>query len=60
MILSLSGLIGWWLLASVLRGVDLTMAYPSLIAAVSHALQPNWRARSLSVYRLWPVLAMHR
>lgn len=29
------------------------MVYPSLIAAVSDASHPSWRARSLSVYRLW-------
>jgi MFS family permease len=27
--------------------------YPSLIAAVSDASLPTWRARSLSVYRFW-------
>jgi MFS family permease len=27
--------------------------YPSLIAAVSDASHPTWRARSLSVYRFW-------
>ena len=27
--------------------------YPSLIAAVSDASHPSWRARSLSVYRFW-------
>ena len=29
------------------------MVYPSLIAAVSDASHASWRARSLSVYRLW-------
>src|SRR5438067_990495 len=29
------------------------MVYPSLIAAVSDASHPMWRARSLSVYRFW-------
>lgn len=29
------------------------MVYPSLIAAVSDASHPAWRARSLSVYRFW-------
>jgi MFS family permease len=27
--------------------------YPALIAAVSDASHPSWRARSLSVYRFW-------
>ena len=29
------------------------MVYPCLIAAVSDASSPAWRARSLSVYRFW-------
>jgi MFS family permease len=29
------------------------MVYPALIAAVSDASHPSWRARSLSVYRFW-------
>ena len=43
----------WWLVASVLLGLGTAMVYPSLIAAVSDASQPVWRARSLSVYRFW-------
>lgn len=43
----------WWLAGSVLLGVGTAMVYPSLIAAVSDASQPIWRARSLSVYRFW-------
>jgi MFS family permease len=44
---------GWWLLASVLLGVGTAMVYPTLIASVSDASHPSWRARSLSVYRFW-------
>jgi len=44
---------GWWLLASVLLGLGTAMVYPTLIAAVSDASHPSWRARSLSVYRFW-------
>ena len=29
------------------------MVYPTLIAAISDASHPMWRARSLSVYRFW-------
>jgi MFS family permease len=29
------------------------MVYPSLLAAVSDAAEPAWRARALSVYRFW-------
>ena len=44
---------GWWLAASILLGIGTAMVYPSLIAAVSDASHPSWRARSLSVYRFW-------
>ncbi len=44
---------GWWIAGSVLLGVGTAMVYPSLIAAVSDASHPTWRARSLSVYRFW-------
>jgi len=43
----------WWALASVLLGLGTAMVYPTLIAAVSDASHPSWRARSLSVYRFW-------
>ena len=43
----------WWFLASVLLGLGTAMVYPTLIAAVSDASHPSWRARSLSVYRFW-------
>jgi MFS family permease len=42
-----------WLIASVVLGLGTAMVYPSLIAAVSDASHPSWRARSLSVYRFW-------
>ncbi len=44
---------GWWFLASTLLGLGTAMVYPTLIAAVSDASHPSWRARSLSVYRFW-------
>jgi len=44
---------GWWLAGSLLLGVGTAMVYPCLIAAVSDASHPAWRARSLSVYRFW-------
>jgi MFS family permease len=44
---------GWWFLGSLILGVGTAMVYPSLIAAVSDASSPAWRARSLSVYRFW-------
>lgn len=42
-----------WLAASLVLGLGTAMVYPSLIAAVSDASHPSWRARSLSVYRFW-------
>jgi MFS family permease len=44
---------GWWLIGSLLLGLGTAMVYPTLIAAVSDASHPSWRARSLSVYRFW-------
>jgi MFS family permease len=52
-ITALGGHFGWWLAGSVLLGVGTAMVYPCLIAAVSDASHPTWRARSLSVYRFW-------
>ncbi len=43
----------YWLAGSLLLGIGTAMVYPSLIAAVSDASHPSWRARSLSVYRFW-------
>jgi MFS family permease len=43
----------FWLIGSLLLGIGTAMVYPSLIAAVSDASHPAWRARSLSVYRFW-------
>lgn len=43
----------WWMAGSLLLGLGTAMVYPSLLAAVSDASHPTWRARSLSVYRFW-------
>ena len=43
----------YWLIGSVLLGIGTAMVYPCLIASVSDASHPTWRARSLSVYRFW-------
>ncbi len=53
LVTGLTGHFGWWMLASILLGAGTAMVYPSLIAAVSDASHPSWRARSLSVYRFW-------
>jgi MFS family permease len=44
---------GSWIIGSLLLGIGTAMVYPALIAAVSDASHPTWRARSLSVYRFW-------
>ena len=43
----------WWLARQSSARIGTAMVYPSLIAAVSDASSPAWRARSLSVYRFW-------
>lgn len=43
-----SGLTG-----SILLGIGTAMVYPALLAAVSDAAHPSWRASSLGVYRFW-------
>lgn len=50
---ALAGSFAWWFVASVLLGIGTAMVYPTLIASVSDASHPSWRARSLSVYRFW-------
>ncbi len=50
---ALTGRFQYWLIGSLLLGIGTAMVYPCLIAAVSDASHPSWRARSLSVYRFW-------
>ncbi len=42
-----------WLAATVLLGLGTALVYPALIAVVSDAAEPDWRARALGVYRFW-------
>jgi MFS family permease len=44
---------GWWLVGTALLGIGTAMVYPTLLAAISDASHPTWRARSLSIYRFW-------
>ncbi|MFZ4860755.1 MFS transporter [Sphingobacterium sp. Mn56C] len=41
------------LVGSVLLGLGTAMVYPALLAAISDAAHPTWRASSLGVYRFW-------
>lgn len=41
------------MLGSVLLGTGTAMVYPALLAAVSDAAHPTWRASSVGVYRFW-------
>lgn len=42
-----------WLAASTLLGLGTALVYPTLLAAISDAALPSWRASSLGVYRAW-------
>lgn len=48
-----AGAFGPALAAAILLGVGTAMVYPTLIAAVSDAVQPSDRARTVGVYRFW-------
>src|SRR5262249_6548266 len=42
-----------WATAAVLLGAGTAMVYPTLLAAIGDVAHPDWRARSVGVYRLW-------
>ncbi len=42
-----------WMGASALLGIGTALVYPTLLAAVSDVANPEWRASSVGVYRLW-------
>lgn len=44
---------GTWLAAVVLLGAGTAMVYPTLLAAIGDVAHPQWRARSVGIYRLW-------
>ena len=44
---------GNWLAAVVLLGAGTAMVYPTLLAAIGDVAHPEWRARSVGIYRLW-------
>jgi MFS family permease len=44
---------GIWLAAAILLGLGTAMVYPTLLAAIGDVAHPEWRARSVGIYRLW-------
>lgn len=52
-ITGLGGDFGTWLTAAVLLGAGTAMVYPTLLAAIGDVAHPDWRARSVGIYRLW-------
>ncbi|CAH0200730.1 Inner membrane transport protein YnfM [Arthrobacter sp. Bi26] len=44
---------GIWLAGAVLLGAGTAMVYPTLLATVGDVAHPQWRARSVGIYRLW-------
>jgi MFS family permease len=42
-----------WLAAAMAMGLGTSLVYPVLLAAVSDATEPAWRATALGVYRMW-------
>ena len=47
------GAFGAALAAAILLGVGTAMVYPTLIAAVSDAVEPRDRAQAVGIYRFW-------
>jgi len=41
------------LAGAFILGVGTSLVYPTLLAAISDAAQPDWRAAALGVYRFW-------
>jgi MFS family permease len=42
-----------WAAGAALLGIGTALAYPTLLATVSNAAHPAWRATAVGVYRLW-------
>jgi MFS family permease len=45
--------IALWMATSALIGLGMALLYPTLLAAVGDASEPQWRGTSLGVYRMW-------
>ncbi len=42
-----------WAIGAVTLGIGTAMVYPTLLAAIGDVAHPQWRARSVGIYRLW-------
>jgi MFS family permease len=42
-----------WIVAALLQGIGTAMVYPTLLAAISDVVHPEWRASTMGVYRFW-------
>ncbi|MDX1614849.1 MAG: MFS transporter [Candidatus Promineifilaceae bacterium] len=42
-----------WLGGVILLGLGTAMVYPTLLAAISDVVHPEWRGSAVGVYRLW-------
>ncbi|MEX6428416.1 MAG: MFS transporter [Ferrimicrobium sp.] len=42
-----------WLVAMILMGAGMALAYPNLITTIGDTADPVWRGGALGVYRLW-------
>ena len=42
-----------WALGAMVLGAGTAMVYPTLLAAIGDVAHPQWRARSVGIYRLW-------
>lgn len=42
-----------WAFGAAVLGAGTAMVYPTLLAAIGDVAHPQWRARSVGVYRLW-------
>lgn len=45
--------LAWWLAMLMLLGLGTAAVYPTLLAGVSDAVHPTWRASTVGVYRFW-------
>ena len=42
-----------WMIGALLQGVGTAMVYPTLLAAISDVVHPEWRATAMGAYRFW-------